>query len=141
MNMTDDINATYTLFFDGCCKGNPGKGGAGFAIFKNQIEIYAESSFVGTRTTNNVAEYTALMMGLQKAVELKLPSLIVKGDSMLAIKQMNGQFKVSSPSLIPLFTASKQLEKVIGRVQYEHVYREFNKRADQLANEGLHLQS
>jgi ribonuclease HI len=80
------------------------------------------------------------MMGLQKAVDLNLSSLIVKGDSMLAIKQMKGEFKVSSPSLINLFTASKQLEKQIGRVQYEHVYREFNKRADQLANDGLLLQ-
>ena len=133
-------NANYTLFFDGCCKGNPGKGGAGFAIFKNQIEIYAESSFVGSNTTNNVAEYTALMTGLQKAVDLNLSSLVVKGDSMLAIKQMKGEFKVSSPSLINLFTASKKLEKKIGCVKYEHVYREFNKRADKLANDGLLLQ-
>ena len=72
--MMFDENASYTLFFDGCCKGNPGKGGAGFAIFKNQIEIYAESSFVGFNTTNNVAEYTALMMGLQKAVALNMSS-------------------------------------------------------------------
>ena len=138
--MMFDENANYALFFDGCCKGNPGKGGAGFAIFKNQIEIYAESSFVGSNTTNNVSEYTALMLGLKKAVDLNITSLVVKGDSMLAIKQMRGEFKVSSPSLISLFTASKELEKQIGRVQYEHIYREFNKRADQLANDGLLLQ-
>lgn len=129
----------YTLFFDGCSKGNPGKAGAGAVIYKNQIEIYSQSGFVGEKISNNVAEYTGLLYGLRKAVELNISTLIVKGDSMLAIKQMRGDFKVSSPSLIPLYNEAKLLEKNIGCVQYEHVYREFNKRADGLANDGLLL--
>ena len=130
---------TYTLFFDGCSKGNPGKAGAGAVIYRNQIEIYSQSSFVGSKTTNNVAEYSGLIMGLEKAVGLNITNLIVKGDSMLTIKQMRGDFKVSSPSLIPLYNAAKLLEKRIGCIQYQHVYREFNKRADSLANDGLLL--
>ena len=76
-------------------------------------------------------------MGLEKAVGLNINRLHVKGDSMLAIKQLRGEFKVNSPSIIPFFQRAKQLEKQIGQVTYEHVYREYNKRADQLANEGL----
>ena len=130
---------TYTLFFDGCSKGNPGKAGAGAVIYRNQIEIYSQSSFVGDKTTNNVAEYSGLIMGLEKAVGLNINRLHVKGDSMLAIKQLRGEFKVNSPSITPLFQRAKQLEKQIGQVTYEHIYREYNKRADQLANEGLIL--
>jgi ribonuclease HI len=128
---------SYILFFDGCSKGNPGKAGAGAVIYRNQIEIYSQSSFVGEKTTNNVAEYSGLIMGLEKAVGLNINRLHVKGDSMLAIKQLRGEFKVNSPSITPLFQRAKQLEKQIGQVTYEHVYREYNKRADQLANEGL----
>jgi ribonuclease HI len=130
---------SYTLFFDGCSKGNPGKAGAGAVIYRNQIEIYSQSSFVGEKTTNNVAEYSGLIMGLEKAVGLNINRLHVKGDSMLVIRQLRGEFKVNSPSIVPLFQRAKQLEKQIGQVTYEHVYREYNKRADQLANEGLIL--
>lgn len=135
MNSSD----TYTLFFDGCSKGNPGKAGAGAVIYRNQIEIYAQSGFVGLNTTNNVAEYHGLLMGLQQAVALKIKNLQIKGDSMLIIKQLEGEFKVKSPSMMPLFEMAQQLIKKIGTVKYEHVYREYNKRADALANAGLLL--
>lgn len=128
---------TYTLFFDGCSKGNPGKAGAGAVIYRNQIEIYAQSGFVGLNTTNNVAEYHGLLMGLQQAVALKIKTLHVKGDSMLIIKQLKGEFKVKSSTMIPLFEMAQELIKKIGVVKYEHVYREYNKRADALANAGL----
>ena len=137
--MTDDNR--YTLFFDGACKGNPGKGGAGAVIYKNQIEIYAQSGFVGDNSTNNVSEYYGLLLGLKEAVDLKISTLNVKGDSMLIIKHMRGEYKVNSPRLKPLFVRAKVLEKQIGTVTYEHVYRENNKRADELANEGLLIMS
>lgn len=127
----------FTLLFDGCSKGNPGPAGAGAVIYKNQIEIYAQSSFVGNKATNNVAEYHGLILGLEHAVEKNLRSLHVKGDSMLIIKHMKGEYKVNAPSLKPLFTKAKQLTSKIGCVTYEHVYREYNKRADELANQGL----
>ena len=128
---------TYTLFFDGACKGNPGKGGAGAVIYKNQIEIYAQCGFVGDNSTNNVSEYYGLLLGLKKAIELKITTLNVKGDSLLIIKHMKGEYKVKSPRLKPLFVRAKVLEKQIGTVTYEHVYRDNNKRADELANKAL----
>ena len=135
--MKEDQSNSYTLFFDGCSKGNPGKAGAGAVIYRNQIEIYSQSSFVGNKITNNVAEYSGLILGLEKALALNINRLHVKGDSMLAIKQLRGEFKVSSPSIAPFYHTAKRIEKEIGCVTYEHVYREYNKRADELANDGL----
>ena len=135
--MQEDQSDSYTLFFDGCSKGNPGKAGAGAVIYRNQIEIYSQSSFVGNKITNNVAEYSGLILGLEKALALNINRLHVKGDSMLAIKQLRGEFKVSSPSIAPFYHTAKRIEKQIGCVTYEHIYREYNKRADQLANDGL----
>ena len=131
------MSEKYTLFFDGCCKGNPGMGGAGAVLFKNQIEIYSQSCFVGKNTTNNIAEYSGLLLGLQKAHELDVKTLYVKGDSMLVIKQMKNEFNVNSPLLKQYHKQAKLLEKQIGTVFYEHIYREYNKRADELANNAL----
>lgn len=132
---------TYTLFFDGCSKGNPGLAGAGAVLYKNQIEIYAQSSFVGTKESNNLAEYHGLLLGLEYFASMfnncATMSLHIKGDSMLVIKHMKGEYKVSSPRLKPLYVRAKELEKSIGKVSYEHIYRENNKRADELANQGL----
>lgn len=130
---------TYILFFDGCSKGNPGKAAAGAVIYRNQIEIYAQSGFVGMNATNNVAEYHGLLMGLQKATALNIKNITVKGDSMLIIKQLKGEFKVKSPAMIPLFEMAQAFIQKIDVVKYEHVYREYNKRADALANAGLLL--
>ena len=135
--LTDNDSASYTLFFDGCSKGNPGIAGAGAVLYKNQIEINAQSSFVGEKETNNVAEYHGLIMGMEIATSLGIKNLHVKGDSLLIIKHMKREFKVNSPRIRPLFIRAKVLEKRIGFVKYEHVYRENNKRADELANQGL----
>lgn len=128
----------HVLYFDGCCKGNPGPGGAGAVLYDpSGHEIHHESWFVGPSVTNNVAEYTGLIMGLQEAIHLQVASLHVKGDSLLVIKQMRGEYKVNAPSLLPLFLQAKELETQLGEVQYEHVYRKDNQRADALSNEGL----
>lgn len=128
---------TYTLFFDGCARGNPGKAGAGSVLFKNQVEISTQSHFLGDNVTNNVAEYKALIIGLNDVIEHNIKNVCVKGDSMLVIKQLKGEFKVSSPTLKPLYNEVKLLISRIGTVTFQHVYREFNKRADSLANDAL----
>ena len=127
----------YSLNFDGCCKGNPGKGAAGAVIYKNNIEIFSISIFVGEKTTNNVAEYTGLLIGLQEASKMGLKQLTVKGDSQLVIKQMKGEYQVKAPALVKLFQAAKQLQKQFTEITFAHVYRTENKRADELANQGL----
>jgi ribonuclease HI len=127
----------YTLFFDGCSKGNPGRAGAGAVLYKNQVEVYADSLFVGEKETNNVAEYNGLLLGLREAVSRGVKKLAVKGDSLLIIKQLNGEYKVNSPAMKPLYEEAKALSSFFDRVTFEHVYRTDNKRADALANMGI----
>jgi ribonuclease HI len=134
------IPVQHTLFFDGCSKGNPGPAGAGAVIYQGNTEIWAKSIFVGNNSTNNVAEYTGLIIGLHEAVNKKIKELIVKGDSMLVIKQMKGEYKVNSNDMLRLYENAKGFEKYFDKIVYEHVYRDHNKRADQLSNEGLHVQ-
>jgi ribonuclease HI len=134
---SENSENNYTLFFDGCSKNNPGLSGAGAVIYQNNIEIYTKSFFVGKNATNNVAEYTGLIIGLQEAVKQNIKNLTVKGDSLLVIKQMNGHYKVNSSNIIPLYNTAKSFEKHFDKVSYLHVYRNENKRADYLSNKAL----
>jgi ribonuclease HI len=127
----------YKLFFDGCSKGNPGPAGAGAVIYHNDIEIWSNSIFVGKRETNNVAEYSGLILGLEEAIRQNIKQLSVKGDSELVIKQVNGVYKVKSDSMIPLYNRVKELQKKFEKIEFVHVYRDKNKRADELSNIGL----
>ena len=130
------IRDEYVLYFDGCSKGNPGRAGAGAVIYKNGIELYNEAKLVGEKETNNVAEYTALVMGLTAALNhsAQIKELHVKGDSDLVIKQMKGLYKVKSPNMLGLFAQAKTLATMFTTISFTHVYRQFNKRADELAN-------
>jgi len=127
----------YLLQFDGCSKGNPGLSGAGAIIFNYGKEIWGGSNFVGDKNTNNEAEYQGLILGLEKAVNFDIKNLSVEGDSLLIIKQMNGQFNVRSESLRKLYNIAKELEKKFETVTYTHIYRNSNKKADELANLSL----
>jgi len=130
-------NNNYLLKFDGCSKGNPGLSGAGAVIYKNGVEIWSKSIFVGKNNTNNEAEYTGLIIGLEEAVNMSLESLDVEGDSLLVIKQMRGEYKVKSEKLLSLYIKAKSYEKMIKEIDFNHVYREKNIRADELSNLGL----
>jgi ribonuclease HI len=132
-----DTSCIYTLYFDGCSKGNPGKAGAGFAIYKNDEEIAHKSIYVGDMETNNKAEYTGLYEGLLYAVENQIHTLHVKGDSNLVIKQIKGEYKVKSENIQTIYQNTKQLSTQFQHITFEHVYRKDNKRADHLANLGL----
>jgi ribonuclease HI len=127
-----------TLYFDGCSKGNPGRAGAGAVIYDSEMkEIWSSAVFVGANSTNNEAEYTGLLIGLRKAVEMGITHLLVRGDSQLIVRQMNKEYKVKSVLLKPMHLEAVELANAINQIQYEHVYREFNKRADELSNLGL----
>jgi len=127
----------YVLHFDGCSKGNPGVAGAGAVIYEDGQEIYSKAVFVGEHETNNVAEYTGLLIGMQAVVERGIRKLIVRGDSQLIIRQMLGEYKVKSPGLLALYQQAKKIERDFASVTYQHVYRDQNARADALSNEGL----
>ena len=124
----------YTLYFDGCSKGNPGPAGSG-AIIKNDIEIiWSGSENIGI-TTNNVAEYKGLILGLKQC---SVGKYLIKGDSMLIINQMNGKYKVNSSHLLILHNEAKQIIKDNKLdVTFHYIPRAENKEADQLANDGL----
>jgi ribonuclease HI len=124
----------YKLQFDGCSKSNPGIAGAGAVIYKFAEEISAKIQFVGNNETNNVAEYTGLIIGLKEAINLGIKEIDVEGDSMLVIKQMKGEYKVKSSNLINLYNEAKLLEKEFDIIKFKHIYRENNKRADELSN-------
>ena len=124
----------YKLQFDGCSKSNPGIAGAGAVIYKFNKEISSKIKFVGNNETNNVAEYTGLIIGLLEAINMNIKVLIVEGDSMLVIKQMKGEYKVKSANLINLYNEAKILEKEFDFIDFKHIYRENNKRADALSN-------
>lgn len=126
----------YTLNFDGASKGNPGLSGAGMVIYKNGYEIWSSYKFVGYKT-NNQAEYSALIFGLKGAIKLGISSLSVLGDSLLVINQVNGIFKVKSASLEPLHKEVIILKDQFKYIDFSHVYREYNKRADELSNLAL----
>jgi ribonuclease HI len=127
----------YVLFFDGCSKHNPGPSGAGAVLYHNGVEIWSKAVFVGNKETNNVAEYTGMIIGLTRAVELGLRKLVVKGDSNLVIQQMNGKFRVNAPNMKPLFATARNLVRHFESIQFIHVYRHLNTRADELSNLGL----
>jgi ribonuclease HI len=126
------------LYFDGCSKGNPGICGAGAVIYDDHMnELYSESKFVSTSSTNNIAEYTGLVMGLTYAKLMGIKKLFVYGDSQLVIKQMTGEYKVKSDGLQPLYKEATDIIRYFDEVVFQHVYRNKNKRADELANKGL----
>jgi ribonuclease HI len=127
----------YEMYFDGCSEGNPGLSSAGAVIYKNGEEIWSNSYFVSNNSTNNVAEYFGLIRGLKRAIKMNIRSLIIKGDSQLIIKQMKGEYQVKSESMIELYNIAKEFESQFKNISYEHIYRKYNKRADQLSNEGL----
>jgi ribonuclease HI len=88
-------------------------------------------------TTNNVAEYTAVIEGLGRAEELGARSVTLRSDSLLLINQLNGRFRVKSPHLQPLHRRARSIAAGFERISFEHVPREQNVEADRLANEGV----
>jgi ribonuclease HI len=126
-----------TAFTDGGARGNPGPSGYGVHIVSPAGETLAElSRFLGIQT-NNVAEYSALLAALEWAVTNKVRHLRVVSDSELMVRQMQGRYKVSSPTLKPLFDQARRLVRHLEVFRIEHVLRGKNKRADALANAAM----
>jgi len=126
----------HKLYFDGCSKNNPGDAGIGIVIYKNDEEIVAECDYIGIKT-NNEAEYNALILGLELAIENGIKILAVYGDSLLVINQMTNKYSVKNESLIRLYLKATELTKQFDYISFQHVYRKDNKRADYLSNVGL----
>ncbi len=125
------------LWSDGAARGNPGPAGVGAILKSPEGEVLAaESQYLG-HTTNNIAEYRALLLGLERALALGVAALEVRADSELLIKQLKGEYRVKSEGLKPLFEKARQLLARFESVQLTHVRRELNAEADKLANRGI----
>jgi ribonuclease HI len=127
----------FVLYFDGCSKGNPGKAGIGAVIYKNGVEYWAACKYIGNKRTNNEAEYCALILGLKSAIDHGIKRLSVCGDSLLVINQINKIYKVKHPNLSDLYDEVVKLKPNFDYLDFNHVYRKDNKRADELSNLGL----
>jgi len=134
---------TYVLMFDGGSRGNPGVCGAGAVIYIEGMEAWTASELVSAYNTNNYAEYSALNIGLKEAERLGVTDLTVFGDSQLIVNQMTGRAVTKSKTLLPLYREAVGSVGAIGNVDFLHVKRQFNKRADELANQAMdvYLQS
>ena len=126
----------FILNFDGASKGNPGLSGAGMVIYKNGEEIWSSHKFIGYKT-NNQAEYSALILGMKGALSLGIKCISVLGDSLLVINQVNGIYKVKAECLHALYKETQALRTEFDFIEFNHVYRENNKRADELSNLAL----
>lgn len=122
-------------WIDGASRGNPGEAGFG-VLFERGDERCEITGFLG-RTTNNVAEYSALLAALTHAARTGVRSLALYSDSELLVKQLNGQYKVKAPHLVPMYLKVLQLKRAIPKVSLSHVRREQNNQADGLANRAI----
>lgn len=128
------------IYTDGASRGNPGPAsiGVSFTTVKGE-EISTLSEVIGDQT-NNFAEYTALVRGLEEAKANKAEKIWIKTDSQLMVRQVLGEYKVKSDSIKDLYKQVIELLKSFEKVRVEHIPREQNKRADELANQALDSQ-
>ena len=125
------------LFTDGGARGNPGPAAFGYVLETDDGTVLdARGEAIGV-ATNNVAEYRALIAGLEKAAQVGISELEVVSDSELLVKQMRGEYRVKNAALRELSLAASRLGREIGRVRYTVVRREHNELADRLVNEAL----
>jgi ribonuclease HI len=125
------------LHIDGASRGNPGE--AGFGIHVTDVEGREQAELYGYlgRATNNVAEYQALIHALRYARDQGAARVVVRSDSELVVRQVEGRYKVKHPDMIPLHREAVSLLRGFESARVEHVRREQNRDADRLANQAL----
>jgi ribonuclease HI/probable phosphoglycerate mutase len=127
----------FNLYTDGACRGNPGAGGAGIVLTDERGNtVSAVKHFLG-HCTNNVAEYRALIHGLDEALSRRCGKLRIYLDSELLVNQIRGRYRVKNAGLLPLMREVRERLARLDAWTVEHVYRERNKLADALANEAI----
>jgi ribonuclease HI len=127
----------WVLMVDGAARGNPGDAGCGAAICDENGNVVKELSRYLGRTTNNVAEYEGLLMGLEALIELGRKNIRVQSDSQLLVRQINGEYRVKDEKLKVLYQRAVALLRQFDSYRILHVYREMNRLADRLANRGI----
>ena len=123
-------------WIDGAARGNPGPAGYGVYMKTDRGDLIEISGWLG-RTTNNVAEYSALLDALRVAAGEGAREVEIISDSELLVKQMLGVYRVKHPNLIPMYEQAKALVKSFARFTIRHTLRAGNKDADRLANRAV----
>jgi len=127
------------LYVDGAARGNPGPAGIGAVLFdENKKRIKDFYKFLGN-ATNNIAEYNALIYGLQEALAIGAKEVVVNLDSELVVLQLKGEYRVKNSKLKPLFEQVVHMLDKLDKIEVKHIDRKENKEADKLANKAINL--
>ncbi len=129
------------IYSDGGSRGNPGPSASGFVVMNEAGEVVSEGGAYLGITTNNVAEYQAVYLGLERAQELGAKVIDFRMDSLLVVNQMNGLWKIKNPDLAIIHNRIKELAGRFDKVTFSHVRREYNKLADGMVNKILDAQA
>jgi ribonuclease HI len=136
--LKDNLNVNkVSIFTDGAARGNPGPAAIGCVIKDETGNLVATISRCLGATTNNQAEYRAIIAALEKAVSLGARQVALYSDSELVVKQINGQYKIKHAALRPLYQEVVKLAGALESFKISYVPRERNKEADALANKAL----
>ncbi len=136
-----DTRNDIIAYIDGASRGNPGPAAAGFTLADSAgTQLQTKAFFLG-QATNNIAEYTSLIKALEAAKQIGAEQLMVFSDSELLVRQINGQYKVKSEQIRPLFREAVNLLNGFKNWKVRHIARENNKEADSLVNQALNLGS
>lgn len=129
--------AVICLFSDGGARRNPGPAGIGFVLTNEGGAVLEKKGHYIGRTTNNIAEYTALLEGLKAAGKYSPRKVVCFLDSQLVVNQLNGSFRVKKKHLLKFVSRIKALENSFPAVEYRFIPRQKNKEADRLVNEAI----
>jgi ribonuclease HI len=125
------------LYADGAARGNPGPAGAGAVLYDERGRLVAQLARPLGHATNNVAEYSALILGLEAAKRRGATAIDVRMDSLLVVKQMRGLWRIKHPGLVPLAMRAGALLASFPERAISHVPREDNAAADELSNRAI----
>ena len=134
--LLEDGGGRAHVYFDGACRGNPGPAAVGWLLVSNDGVVAEGNERIG-ETTNNDAEYQALIRALEAASDYGLDEVDVRGDSQLIVKQVRGEWDANEPTLRERRVTVRELLREFDRWSLEHVPREINSRADDLANDAF----
>ena len=134
--LLEDGGGRAHVYFDGASRGNPGPAAVGWVIVTDDGIVAAGSDRLG-RATNNQAEYEALIGALEAAEGYGFDELVTKGDSQLVVKQVRGEWDANDPTMREKRVRARELLSAFEEWTLDHVPREINDRADELANEAL----
>jgi len=135
--LAKESSEEVVVYVDGAARGNPGPAGAGAALLDANGRIVGEVSVYLGKCTNNVAEYRAVELALEKAQQIGARAVRIRTDSTLIAKQLSGDFRVKNGNLVPLYQRVKELAAGFDHFVVEEIPREGNRRADVLANNAI----